>query len=93
MSARAKEWAKKARAQMIAELGGQCMDCLETNPKRLQFDHVHAWTRTWECTGLSTDQRMCRYRADRAAGIELQLLCETCNARKSQTIDKITSPF
>ncbi len=92
MSAKVKQWAKRARAQLIQELGGQCMDCRETRPEHLTFDHIQAWTRNWECTGKSTDQRMIHYRREAAAGL-LQLLCMKCNARKSQTVDAKTSPF
>jgi hypothetical protein len=81
VSKQVKRWAKKARRALLTELGPFCHwpGCTVRRVSRLEFDHIEG--RDWECTGMSTDQRMVRYRAEAARG-ELQVLCDLHNRIK-----------
>lgn len=81
MSRKIKEWARKARLRLVHDLGGKCVnpDCGEDEFEKLDFDHIHG--KDWETTGLSTDQRMSRYRREAKLGL-IQILCHVCNAKK-----------
>lgn len=81
MSRSAKEWAIRERFRIITELGGKCRNpkCGETKYEKLTFDHIFG--KDWEATGLSTDQRMCRYKKEHKLGL-LQLLCLSCNSKR-----------
>ena len=82
MSAYAKEWARKAREELMQILGPICAWCGATED--LTFDCI-------EPTGDehhkgSTDQRMCFYRKQHRDHDNVQVLCDSCNARKGDTI-------
>ena len=79
MGARQKEWARRARAELLAALGGACVQCGESRARRLEFDHITP--ATWERNRLDTSGRISRYRAEAAAGL-IQILCRRCNAKK-----------
>jgi hypothetical protein len=81
VSKRVKAWAKEARVRLLEELGPYCHwpGCRTRKRSALEFDHIHG--RVWECTGLSTDQRMILYRAEASAGL-LQVLCSFHNRVK-----------
>jgi 5-methylcytosine-specific restriction endonuclease McrA len=83
MSKQVKEWARRKRRELIEELGGKCAACGEVEYEKLTFDHIHG--KDWETTGLSTDQRMCRYRKESKLKL-LQILCLICNSKKGTTI-------
>lgn len=70
-------WARRRRQELIALLGGQCVDCGTTSD--LEFDHTHP--RDWEPRKLNRWHRMSRYWRDYLAGI-LTIRCRSCNARK-----------
>lgn len=80
MSRRVKEWARVARVQLLEELGGRCERCWEDDRAVLEFDHISG-RRSWSASGLSTDQRMIRYRREAKLGL-LQVLCKGCNLDK-----------
>lgn len=82
MSARQKEWARKARATLLEILGGKCAWCEST--EQLTFDCKEPMGHTHHC--YDTSQRISFYRAVHAAG-NLQILCHSCNARKGQLMD------
>lgn len=78
MAKRQKAWARRARAQLMLELGGVCAECgAVTN---LVFDCIQP-------TGdrhhrMDTSARMSYYRTERQRG-NLQVLCDDCNTHKS----------
>lgn len=79
MSKQSKAWARRRRFELIYELGGKCVQCGEEEYEKLEFDHIDG--KDWEATGLSTDQRMCRYVKEHRLGL-LQVMCHVCNAKK-----------
>ncbi len=87
MSKSAKKWAKRTRYRLIYSLGGKCAnpECGEEEYEKLEFDHIHG--KNWEATGLSTDQRMCRYVKEAKLNL-LQVLCHVCNAKKGNPISE-----
>lgn len=85
MSRRAKEWAVKARRNLMEELGNRCVKCGQTEYSLLQFDHKNG-QKGYSSRGLSTDQRMCRYRREHKLGL-LQILCLFCNSSKGTSLN------
>jgi hypothetical protein len=81
MSKSAKDWARRARFQLIMELGGKCAEpeCGETEYEKLTIDHIYG--KDYETTGLSTDQRMCRYLKEHKLGL-IRCLCLVCNSKR-----------
>jgi 5-methylcytosine-specific restriction endonuclease McrA len=79
MAKRHKEWARRKRRELIAELGGKCVWCGETEYEKLTFDHKFG--KDWSARGKSTDQRMARY-VKEAKEDKLQILCHICNSKK-----------
>lgn len=79
MGKQAKEWARKWRRWLIKELGDKCAECGEEEYEKLTIDHIYG--KDYETTGLSTDQRMCRYLREHKLGL-VQCLCLTCNSRR-----------
>lgn len=90
MSARAKIWAVKARANLLAMLGGRCAEC--GTDEALTFDCIMP-----QGDGHhrgSTDQRMTFYRRQHFEFSNVQVLCASCNARKGSEIpDDVVCPF
>lgn len=80
MSRKVKEWARRARVRLLEELGGLCERCWEDDKTVLEFDHISG-RKSWSARGLSTDQRMGRYRREAKLGL-LQVLCACCNRQK-----------
>jgi 5-methylcytosine-specific restriction endonuclease McrA len=77
MPSRQTLWARKARALLVAQLGGKCVDC--GSKEALQFDHIAP--RTWTANRTSRHYRMCLYRREAAAGV-IVLRCASCNKKK-----------
>lgn len=76
-----RRWAKFQRALITRLLGGRCAHCGEDDPKLLTFDCIqpkgdehHKW---------KADKRITFYRIQMALD-NLQLLCESCQTRKSE---------
>lgn len=69
--------AQKLRDELIAELGGCCVNCGAT--ERLEFDHLEP--RTWRAEKHNLWTRIAKYRREAAEG-KIQLLCKSCNCRK-----------
>ena len=88
MSAQSKAWARKARASLMAELGGACAWC-ETN-EELTFDCIVP-TGDDHHRG-STDQRMCFYRREHRERHNVQILCHKCNSTKGANVDNFYAP-
>ncbi len=63
-----------ARAKLIADLGGKCVDCDATD--NLQFGHIIP--RTWRACHTSRWVRIARYRREAMQGLVV-LLCPKCN--------------
>ena len=79
MSKRQKDWARRARAALIAKLGAKCANCGTT--KNLTFDCIKPQGHRHHT--LDTATRMCFYRAQHAQG-NLQVLCKNCNDTKDR---------
>jgi 5-methylcytosine-specific restriction endonuclease McrA len=81
MGKRQNEWAARVRQKLIEQLGGKCTAWGDTDPEKLEFDHING--RYYIVNELSSSHRMSVYRREAAAG-ELRLLCSPCNlaARK-----------
>lgn len=84
MSARVKEWARRARAKLMSTLGNQCAWC--GNSEKLTFDCIYPLGDQHH--RMSTDQRMSFYHGQHKAG-NLQILCASCNAKKSDTVTEV----
>lgn len=79
MGKRQRQWAKRARRQLIDQLGGRCVDCGTTDD--LQLDHKYQ--RTWKCRELDTSRKVAMYRREAARGL-LEVRCGTCNRKKGR---------
>lgn len=77
MGRRQREWAVRARAQLVQDLGGVCVHCGDQS--RLELDHkkgTEVVLRT-----LESSARVSMYRREAAQG-KLQVLCRRCNKIK-----------
>ncbi len=74
---------RRDRAALIAALGGQCVEpeCGETDPTKLEFDHLEP--RDWTANQVNRLQRLRIIRREIASG-KIELRCRSCNARKGQ---------
>lgn len=78
MGQRQKEWARRARMDLLVVLGGQCVCCGTTQD--LEFDCIApAGDRHHR---LDTSARMSFYRSQHYHHANLQILCRTCNSKK-----------
>lgn len=84
-----KEWAKRKRAELMAELGPVCVECGEDRVFKLCFDCIEPRGDYHHRGEAST--RMSFYRREHAAG-NIQVLCVKCNGRKGQK-EKQLCPF
>lgn len=83
MGKRQKQWAVRARADLVQLLGGRCVECGTTEELHLdcilpQGHHHHK---------LDSSSRVSFYRRQHAEG-NLQVLCAACNGRKGALDDK-----
>ena len=84
MACRQTEYAHRLKLELIKKLGGKCDLCPETNPDRLQFDHIHG--RDWDVRKKSYSARMAKYKQEVEMN-QLRLLCEPCNLRQRKRND------
>lgn len=82
MGMKQKEWARKTRQALLAELGGECARCGTT--EALEFDCIIPCGDAHH--KFDTSARMSFYRHQYAAG-NLQVLCHECNGIKGKTSD------
>src|SRR6266850_1261106 len=72
MGQRQKEWAKRARAALVQELGGCCVDCGST--RKLEFDcEIPQGDKHHK---MDTSARICFYRKQHSNG-NVRLRCKT----------------
>jgi 5-methylcytosine-specific restriction endonuclease McrA len=74
MAKRQRDWAHRAKAALIAQLGGCCALCQTTWD--LEIDHIHG--RDWHPRQHELSWRISIYRREAAAGL-LRVLCSHCN--------------
>jgi len=79
MSRRQKEWARRARTELLNALGAACAICGTT--QSLTFDCIRPQGHKHHT--LDTSARMSFYR-QQANGGNLQVLCRSCNERKDR---------
>jgi len=84
MAARQKEWARNARARLLAALGNLCAECGVT--ENLEFDCILPQGDAHH--KFDTSARMSFYRKQHAAH-NIQILCAKCHIKKSH--QEITS--
>lgn len=85
-----KVWRRKARLKLIADLGGKCVGwngpCPhnQTDPEKLKFEHKTPLTEEQQNhrERIGVNMRMVQNRKEAAEGL-LQLMCQSCNIRKS----------
>ena len=77
MARRQREWAARARLQLVNQLGGMCVDC--GSQSDLVVDHIYA--RTWSLRSVEQSRRVARYRREAVLGL-LTVRCLVCNSRK-----------
>lgn len=78
MSKRQKLWARRARAQIITDLGGCCVNCGEVG--NLTLDCLRPKGKAHH--KLDTSSRIGFYRREMSKD-NLRVLCRSCNASKS----------
>lgn len=93
MARRQKEWAKRARIELLILLGGTCFKC--GTEDMLEFDCIQPQGHRHHT--FDTSQRMSFYRAQYKKG-NLQILCERCHNKKASKeqlceINNGDSPF
>jgi 5-methylcytosine-specific restriction endonuclease McrA len=81
MAKRQREWAKRARIQLIVTLGGECAECGCDDVLELTIDHL--FPRRWDLRKVDQSARVCRYRKEAKSGL-LQVLCGSCNSAKGR---------
>ena len=81
MSKRNKEWARKSRAALIAELGGKCTWC--DSPENLTFDCIQPCGDAHH--RFDTSQRMCFYRYRNITSKEIFKSCAADVIAENQT--------
>lgn len=84
MGARQRAWAVRARAQLVQDLGGKCVDCGSTND--LELDCVMPQGPAHHGK-MESSVRIGFYRRQHAQG-NLACRCSTCNGRKGALDDK-----
>lgn len=75
MAKRQREWAIKARLELIELLGGMCELCWSRD--ELEIDHPHG--RKWHIRKVDQSMRIALYRKETQAGL-LRVLCKSCNS-------------
>jgi len=77
MVRRNKRRAVTRRRNLIAKLGGKCVECGAVG--NLEIDHIEG--RTWDIRSKGSDSRVAIYEREAEEG-KLQILCKSCNSRK-----------
>jgi len=81
MGKASRAWAVRARAALVAKLGGQCVNC--GSVLQLELDHI--FKRDYVTRKLSSDQRIAHYRREAAAGL-IEVRCKSCNCAKGRPV-------
>jgi hypothetical protein len=81
MAKRQREWAKRARLALIAELGGVCVDCAATT--ELELDHIKPCT--YDRSKTDPSWRVSIYRREAKEG-KITVRCKRCNISKQDSI-------
>jgi hypothetical protein len=76
-----KSWRHQKKAELIAAMGGRCVEC--GTEENLQFDHKYV--KTWRSRDLYANQRIRRYIEEYEAG-NLELRCKGCNQMKGEPL-------
>lgn len=79
MARRQREWAKRARLQLIESLGGKCVDC--GSVEELQLDHIEPCTWAERRPFMEQSQRLSVMRREAKEG-KITVRCKRCNVSK-----------
>lgn len=78
MAKRQREWAKRAKRELLLRLGGRCRFCGEGDLTLLVPNHINPASRTWSARSGDMSWRVSQYRKDEKAGL-LECACIDCN--------------
>lgn len=81
MAKRQKDWARRAKAALLVELGGKCVKCSTT--ENLTFDCIVPQGDAHH--RLDASARICFYRRQHREG-NVQILCRPHNEEKSDSV-------
>jgi 5-methylcytosine-specific restriction endonuclease McrA len=74
-----RQWYRRRRLELIAALGGACVECGSTD--NLTFDHKDG--RDWDIRAVHSTKRLRIYAEEIDEGL-IQLLCLSCNSAKGK---------
>jgi len=75
---------RELRQWLLDFFGSKCALCPETDPEKLEFDHVNG--RDYDVNKMSSDSRLRRYVREAKEG-KGRLLCSSCNLAVRKTND------
>ncbi len=78
-NARRREFARELHQALIRVLGGKCDRCEGDETMPLTIDHVDG-ARAWDIRQLNSVSRVQKYVDEFYEGVELRVLCLSCNS-------------
>jgi 5-methylcytosine-specific restriction endonuclease McrA len=83
MARRQREWAKRARAALIAQMGGVCERC----GSREDLEVNHIFGRDWQLRDYDPSGRVAVYRREFREGL-INVLCSGCNGSDGALVQR-----